>query len=127
MLCILLFFPVAANVHQFSVMWKWFRSNPRTQDPLRATKETKSFQPYLSKQPQTGFFTDLPADDVRSGPEFLFMQYQLVPNILSQTLKTEYAVAHFHNASATAAFLVREHFQIVQSYPDGLALLKRTD
>jgi hypothetical protein len=126
-LSILLVFPVAANVHQFSVMWKWVKSDPRTDDPQRAKKETKSFQRYLSKQQQTGFFTDLPAGDGRIGGEFMFMQYQIVPNIVSQTTKTEYAVAHLHNASATAAFLAHEHFQIVQSYPDGLALLKRSE
>ncbi|HEX4773113.1 MAG TPA: hypothetical protein VH351_19925 [Bryobacteraceae bacterium] len=116
---------MAANVHQFSVIWKWFRSDPHADDPSR--EEAKTFQRYLSKQQQTGFFTDLPPGDGRSGPEFILMQYELLPNILTQTSKTEYAVAHLHDAAETAAFLAREHFQIVRSYPNGLALLKRTD
>jgi hypothetical protein len=125
-LCVLLFFPVAANVHQFAVFWKYKPAHP-IDDPLLAAKETKSFQTYLSKQPQTGFFTDLAAGDERIGREFTLMQYELAPHVLAESARTEYAVAHLHNPAATAEFLAREHFQIVQSYPDGLALLKRSE
>jgi hypothetical protein len=123
-LSILLAFPVYSTIHQFVLEKRGFHLAAGPYDVARIDQEVSGFQSYLALQPVTGVFSELPESDPWNLVAYLQFQYAAAPNIIRLYTRTRYALGRFRDPAAIPAFLQREHFTVLKTYPDGVALLE---